>query len=521
MADVARAAEPIAPSGRRGIAATGWARATALGLGGLYLAFVAVGAAGTSRAGHDGVMRTHTEERTADGLIVGEVAPGSPADRAGLSTGDVVLAVDGVPANDEALHDLYHRQRAGDATTLVVRRAAAPAGGPPETLSLTLVSRLAIRSVLFDLVATSAAGLLIMAMAVGVALARPSEPATRLLLVFGTAVAAMPVAGVVHWALPTAWLADTLDSLTLLLLGVGAAALLHLFLVFPAPHPLWVRLRRAGWGLPLLYGPPVALGVASIALGAWGLPMPVVMVTLVATLGALARSYRRAATPLARAQLKWVLWALAVGVAAAVLAPFFPAATGGRAQWVVPMVGIAAWALFPTSIGVAILRYRLFDVDLVIGRTLVYAALTACIVAVYALAVGAVGLLFHGQGADPLAPLLAAGLVAVLFQPLRARLQRAANRLLYGERDEPYAVLSRLGQRLGATLAPEAVLPTVVRTVREALKLPYAAVALLQDGRLAVAAEAGDGAADGALRLPLAHGRETLGELIVAPRASG
>jgi hypothetical protein len=74
--------------------------------------------------------------------------------------------------------------------------------------------------------------------------------------------------------------------------------------------------------------------------------------------------------------------------------------------------------------------------------------------------------------------LVATGLVAVLFQPLRERLQRGVNRLLYGERDHPYAVLVRLGRRLEATLAPDAVLTTIVQTIQEALKLPYTAIAL-------------------------------------------
>ena len=62
--------------------------------------------------------------------------------------------------------------------------------------------------------------------------------------------------------------------------------------------------------------------------------------------------------------------------------------------------------------------------------------------------------------------------MAVLFQPLRLRLQRGVNHLLYGQRDEPYTVLARLGQRLEASLAPHAVLPAIVQNVREALKLP-------------------------------------------------
>ena len=72
--------------------------------------------------------------------------------------------------------------------------------------------------------------------------------------------------------------------------------------------------------------------------------------------------------------------------------------------------------------------------------------------------------------------LLATGLVAVLFHPLRERLQQAVNRLMFGERDDPYRILSRLGSRLEATLTSAEVLPTIVETVAQALKLPYAAI---------------------------------------------
>ncbi|MBA2712913.1 MAG: GAF domain-containing sensor histidine kinase, partial [Rubrobacteraceae bacterium] len=103
---------------------------------------------------------------------------------------------------------------------------------------------------------------------------------------------------------------------------------------------------------------------------------------------------------------------------------------------------------------------------------------------------------------------------------LRDRLQRGVNHLMYGERDDPYAVISRLGERLEGTLAPESVLPTVARTVREALKLPYAAIVLREGENSVVAAESGS-PVDEPLRLPLVHQGETIGELILAPRARG
>jgi hypothetical protein len=71
-------------------------------------------------------------------------------------------------------------------------------------------------------------------------------------------------------------------------------------------------------------------------------------------------------------------------------------------------------------------------------------------------------------------------MVAVLLQPLRAWLQRGVNRLYYGQRDEPYTVITRLSQRLEGTLAPEDVLSTIVNTVAQALKVPYAAILALR-----------------------------------------
>ncbi len=91
---------------------------------------------------------------------------------------------------------------------------------------------------------------------------------------------------------------------------------------------------------------------------------------------------------------------------------------------------------------------------------------------------------------------------------------------MYGERDEPYAVISRLGQRLEATLDPDAVLPTVVETVRHALRLPYAAVALKRAEGYIVAAASGEPASE-QLRLPLVYQNDIVGQLMLSPRAPG
>src|SRR5438067_5250557 len=173
----------------------------------------------------------------------------------------------------------------------------------------------------------------------------------------------------------------------------------------------------------------------------------------------------------------------------------------------------------PISITVSLVRNGLFDVDVLIGRALVYAALTACIVAIYMLIVGYLGSLFRTDD-NLLISLLATGAAATLFQPSRERLTQASNRLLYGQRDEPYAVLSNLGRRLDTNVDPTLMLLVVVETVAAALKLPYAAIRIAEGGRLADAATAGVLLGQ-PVRLPLVHQGEPVGELVLGRRGRG
>jgi signal transduction histidine kinase len=159
----------------------------------------------------------------------------------------------------------------------------------------------------------------------------------------------------------------------------------------------------------------------------------------------------------------------------------------------------------------------LWDIDVLINRTLVYGSLTIVIAGVYALVVGGLGALVQTSG-NLLLSILASGLIAILFHPLRQRLQQGVNRLMYGERDDPYAVLARLGQQLEVTLAPEAVLPTITETLAHSLKLPYVAINLKQGDEYVEAAVYGS-PRDDLLRLPLVYQAEPVGELILSPRA--
>ena len=253
--------------------------------------------------------------------------------------------------------------------------------------------------------------------------------------------------------------------------------------------------------------------------------------------------YRRVSSPLERRQTKWVVFGLAVPATVDIIVSvsylLFPvlSSPGSLYPLASNMVYPFLPLFLPLSFGFAMLRSRLWDIDIIINRTLVYGTLTAIVVGVYVLVVSILGTLLHTFGDFPIA-LLATGLVAVLFQPLRARLQRGVNHLMYGERDDPYAVLSRLLSRLEATLVPEKVLPTIVETVAQALKLPYVAIALLPEQPLSIEAAtqttsglaaAGSQAPDivasfgtptaDPLQVPLMYQAETVGCLLLAARA--
>jgi signal transduction histidine kinase len=209
----------------------------------------------------------------------------------------------------------------------------------------------------------------------------------------------------------------------------------------------------------------------------------------------------------ARLQMKW----FACGVAAMAILSMLNGPFGGSGN----MLAGAGLTLLPLATGAAILKYRLYDIDLVINRTLVFSALTIILFGIYlTIAMGA-GAIADSRLASGSA-LAATGVVALLFAPLHGRLQRAVNRLMYGQRDEPYAVLSQLGQRVQSTLSPTTVLTTVVDTTAQALRLPYVAIALRQDDRLVTMAERGrrDGAT--MVELGLVYGSEAVGALRLA-----
>lgn len=252
---------------------------------------------------------------------------------------------------------------------------------------------------------------------------------------------------------------------------------------------------------------------------------------------ALLYRYRFQSDAMQRRQIRWIVWGSLSAIAGLVLQILSVGLNlFGTPQiftdFVIYPFGQLLKLLLPVSVVFAIRRYRLWDINILINRTLVYGALTSSVIGIYVLTVGVLGEAIQSNG-NLLVSILATGLVAVLVQPLRDRLQRGVNRMMYGERDDPITVLSRLGQHLEGTVVPDAVLPSLVKTVAQTLKLPYVAIETtnhLLDSQPAPDSGSKDGTAPTIaygsptteeIRFPLVYQSETIGHLTVAPRAPG
>ena len=288
----------------------------------------------------------------------------------------------------------------------------------------------------------------------------------------------------VDWA---AWLANWMIGIIF-----PAGTFLFLLLLFPTGAMLGRRWRYVAWAgvvltafLTLVYMLDPAeqrvftgLPATPNPLGVHGFPLtidnasflwPVGLLLLVIAAACPLLRYRRAGGE-ERLQLKWFAFAVVTTIAAIVVAfvltLILPASIGDIPfnAAIVAGIGVA----IPASCGVAILKYRLYNIDVVISRTFVYGALAVLITGVYVgIAVGIGELVGSGGKPNLGLSILATAIVAVGFQPARARLQRVANRLVYGNRATPYQVLSEFSSQVAGSYAADEVLPRMARLLLE------------------------------------------------------
>ncbi|HET8526634.1 MAG TPA: histidine kinase [Actinomycetota bacterium] len=202
----------------------------------------------------------------------------------------------------------------------------------------------------------------------------------------------------------------------------------------------------------------------------------------------------RRADPTERLQIRWLASAatvVAVVFAFTMLASLIGASVGWAEEgtWLgaLQTIAILLFALIPISIGVAVLKYRLYDIDVVIRKAVVAGAIAVFFTAVYVAIVGGVGALVESRSTAVLS-FIAAAIVAALFQPVMRRAGRLADRIVYGKRATPYEVLSEFSERVGETFAAEDVLPRMARVVAEGVGARSARVWVERSGRLQVAA---------------------------------
>ncbi len=445
----------------------------------------------------------------------------------GLRTGDVVVAVDGTSLESwaQALDDPTASRptwRYGQAVTYTVQRDGQQMDVPVTLGSYPLDAiwqedwSTILFAVVFELVALY------------IVLRRPAEQAPLVLLL-----SASGILGGTTWSFGLQlsdlvggvgfWLYKATSFVVYMLFYIAA---LHFALIFPKPHAF---LARRSWLIWALYATPYALyliylaamrpGAASVLdwLGRW-IPGESVLsvILLAATVAAVVWGYRVHRDPETRAKVRWAVFGgLLCGISGLALWNI-PAALLGHSVISTNALGLLVLP-FPLTIAIAILRHRLFDIDTILNRTLVYGGLTGIVVGLYVLMVSLLGALFQTR-ANLAISLVATGVVAVIFQPLRVGLQRTVDRLLFGERDNPYAVLSRLGRRLETALAPEAVLPAIAETVAQALKLPAVAIAVKDGEQFRPTAAYGLPSGE-AITFPLTYQSELVGQLRVSPRA--
>jgi signal transduction histidine kinase len=335
----------------------------------------------------------------------------------------------------------------------------------------------------------------------------------------------------VSWA---AWWANWVLSLI-----YPTGAFLFVVLLFPDGRFMSARWKVVAWvaiamtalavAVAWLDPTPISLapGVRAIAnpTGLRGSPLnaanlwftwPLGLLLLVVAAVGLVLRYRRAAGE-ERHQIKWFAFAVAASMAGILVGVAFSFNTSGSSPATnIPLVlglGIA----LPVASGVAILKYRLYGIDVVINRTLVFGALAVLITGVYVgIAVG-IGTLVGSGGKPNLGlSILATAIVAIGFQPVRSRLQRIANRLVYGRRATPYEVLSRFSEQVAETYSSDDVLPRMARVLREGTGAEAATV-WLRSGQELRPAVSDPPATNGAssVRIPL----DALAEIPGADRA--
>ncbi|HLW16827.1 MAG TPA: histidine kinase [Actinomycetota bacterium] len=301
--------------------------------------------------------------------------------------------------------------------------------------------------------------------------------------------------------------------------GVGVA----LFCIAFSIQPGQVQQVTVGFQNPYQVGKPLASALMAIG----GI---LFIASIAVALASVIVRFRRSHGD-EREQLKWLAFA-----AGFLLVAFVGnGVTASLNRTSSPARGVAIFTLFTLAIiivttGLAIIKYRLYDIDIVISRALVFSAIVLFITAVYVALVAGIGAALRGTSRSTLwLSILATAIVATALQPLRERAKRLANRIVYGQRATPYEALSGFASRISDAYSMEEVLPRLARLMTEATAATQGVVwlaggpglhaaAVWPEGELPSSRSLADGGHGIEASFPVRHQGELLGELTVATR---
>lgn len=236
---------------------------------------------------------------------------------------------------------------------------------------------------------------------------------------------------------------------------IMVASILGMFLTYVSFtfESIWPEFASSDWA-----GIVTVIGLLSLLIGILGSTLSVVF------------RYKRSKGDV-REQVKWLVYLAGLPIILMLLV----LAAGFEDSPLIQIVIFSPPVFVAMAIGIAILRFRLYNIDLLFSRTLIYGSMSVIIAAIYILVVGFIGYFFLNES-NVFSALIAAAIIAVLFQPLRNRLQKQINRMLFGQRDDPIGLLTYLAHRLESDNGRESNFPILVETIATALKLPYVAI---------------------------------------------
>jgi signal transduction histidine kinase len=410
-----------------------------------------------------------------DGVVVTVADPAESI----LRTGDLVTAIDGDRLGDR--FGTVDRRPPGEVLPYDVVRS-----GDTAVLNVR-VRRPAIGPLIADAWGNLVFVLALAALAVALYVRRPNEPSTGPLLVLGAGLlssTAVVVGGLPALALATGGAQFWLFHLnTVGAYSIAWGALLAFSLTLTHGHP-WsgraaIRVAYAGPVVVMLLWSAVVVAtqdnpVRALALVHSGQTAVVAGALLLGiVMGVVA--YRTTRDPLMLSRLRWIGGGGALAAILGVVGWHAPQLITG--DQVLPWGALGLSGLpFVAGIGVALRRHRLFDIVRLANRSLVYAATIAVLAAGYAVVVALLASVLDLS--DAVAAGLAAAGAALALAPLRTGAQRAVDRLMYGDRNDPQGALDRLGARLQSVMLPADVLPAVVHAVARSLRVPYVAIDL-------------------------------------------